>query len=312
MRKSIEQILEIRSRNSRNLPFLTAFWRIADIRDLLQAWPESRSGPSPEALRQTPVGLVACMEAYFKGVIKDLVDSDSPFLECAAKLNVEIDLSKLVEVHKKTFTFGELVGYSLLINKRDDIDDFMTKMLGFKFMNKLRRVAWSSGVPGEHIISDPNKVFADVDEVFRLRHIVCHEFGNVDISIEDARRYVENVLAFLQAAQYLCTDIVLKDIQKTQPEQNQYFEHRFKDADKQLRKAVNSLESKLEAGTALKLRNLQKAWRAYRDTDTKLILSTFERKSSHPRVRAQRREELTKRRIQEIEDLERWLIPIVG
>lgn len=120
-----------------------------------------------EFLRYAPVGAVACLEGYYKGLIRDLVDFGSPFRDNVANLKeVRLTLEGLVGLHTGKASLGEFVTHFIAINSLEDIDRAMSAITGVDFLNELKR---ETGIN--------EKTLAGVARTFELRHIIVHELA---------------------------------------------------------------------------------------------------------------------------------------
>jgi len=306
-RDHVEEIHEIQSRMGEMPPHLAVVLRINQVRSLLDSYDK----PPEEALRYVPVGLVGCLEAYFRAVVRDLVDSGEPFLQRAEKLErIPFNFRAVAAIHGRTITLGSLVAHLVPLNSKRDLNATMSTLLNDDFLEKLKEVrehwpwkpiATSSTEP---VVSDPAGVFADLDKVFELRHVVCHEFGlPIHISKSEAERYIESVDTFLSAATFMAIKLLFKDIPDTQHGRNIYFEKRYQQADQDFRAATEAAEREFKSERLEQFRKLQAAWKVYRDMDVDFVSSEYEGARIWPQIRAQRLEQLTRIRIAEIEQL---------
>jgi hypothetical protein len=128
-----------------------------------------------ELIRYFPVALIACVEGYFRMVIKDLIDAGEPYLTNAEKpaSSLKLDFSLLRAVHGRTITVGELVAHSVRLSRLEHIETVLSGLLAKGFLNSLCTITdrWAHeimGKPTEPILSEPDKVFADVARTFEL------------------------------------------------------------------------------------------------------------------------------------------------
>lgn len=123
-----------------------------------------------ELLRYVPIGLVACLETYFRNVIKDLIDfSEECRRNASALREIKFELESVLAIHGRTVTVGEFVAHHLPIRNFVDINSHLTKVLGTDFKETLKR---------EKPIADNiewNEIIATITETFEKRHVFCHE-----------------------------------------------------------------------------------------------------------------------------------------
>jgi uncharacterized protein YecT (DUF1311 family) len=306
-RENVAEIREIQSRMGVMPPHVAVVLRINDVRSLIDGYDK----PPEEALRYVPVGLVACLEAYFRAVVRELVDSGKPFLQRAENLErIPFNFRAVAAIHGRTITLGSLVAHLVPMNNKRDLNATMSTLLNDDFLEKLKEVRehwpWKpiASSSTESVISDPAIVFADLDRVFELRHVVCHEFGlPIHIGKSEAERYIASVDTFLSAVTFMVMKLLFKDIPDTQHGRNIYFEQKHQQAEQDLRAAIEAAEQEFKSERLEQFRKLQAAWAAYRDMDVDFVASEYEGARIWPQIRARRLEQLTRIRIAEIEQL---------
>jgi uncharacterized protein YecT (DUF1311 family) len=154
------------------------------------------------------------------------------------------------------------------------------------------------------LIADAATVFSDLDRVFELRHIVCHEFAYpVQVSRSEAERLVTSVESFLSATNFLVLKLLFRDVPDTQQDRNVYFVDRFQAADKELRVAIEAAESAFKGDRLKSFGMLQKLWDTYRQQDAEFVAAAYEGGTIRPQIHAQRLEHLTRQRIRGIQEL---------
>jgi hypothetical protein len=133
-----------------------------------------------ELLKYGPIGYVACVEGYYRLIVKDLIDSGSPYLEAAASLDdVKISISTVVAIQSQKFTLGEYVAHMISLNSLEDIDRCFSVLLGCSFLRELKQFDISHRGDGKILTMEEVHpgVFAEVQELFRLRNIYAHELA---------------------------------------------------------------------------------------------------------------------------------------
>ena len=117
-----------------------------------------------EFIRYVPVGAIACVEGYFKGLIRDLIDIGAPYRDNIVNLKeIKLTLEGVVGLHGGKATLGEFVAHFVSVSSLEDIDKYMSTILGIEFLKKLKS---KTGLP--------DKVFSGMARTFELRHIVAH------------------------------------------------------------------------------------------------------------------------------------------
>lgn len=186
-----------------------------------------------EFLRYVPIGVVACTEGFFRAAFRQVVDADQEFFERATRYSVvrdlKLDLNLLQAVHGRKITVGELIAHVVPTNSLEQIDSFMTALMGGKsFLNATGTVhsrvnVEIYGQPMESILSNPAQVFSDTQKLFELRHIFVHELAEdypVPLRSELAV-LLESAVAFLNASAEVVGNLLQPDAPLTQLGMNQ-------------------------------------------------------------------------------------------
>lgn len=306
-RDHVAEIREIQSRMGAMPSHMAVIARINDISSLVESYDKTPE----EALRYVPVGLVACLEAYFRAVISELVDSGEPFLRRAEKLErTPFNFRAVAAIHGRTITLGSLVAHLVPMNNMQDFNATMSTLLDDDFFESVKEVRehwpWKSLATAstEPVISDPARVFADLNRVIELRHVICHEFGfSIHIPKSEAEHYVGSVDKFLSATMFMIMKLMFKNIPDTQDRRNVYFERKYEQADQELRSAIDVAEREFKDQRLEQFRKLQSTWKMYRDMDADFVASEYKGARIWPQIRLQRLEWLTRIRIAQIEQL---------
>jgi hypothetical protein len=202
-RDLIQEIIEVRNRRGSDAMRET-FLRLLELERSF----ENRQALSPELLKYFPVGLVACLEGFFRLAIKQLVDSGGAHLDNAEKLfaNIKIDYHSIKALHGREITIGDLVAHQVPINRLENIQSHLSMLLGKDFLKELRSVKeayWGEEeeAPPPPILAEPDATFASVTRTFELRHIICHELATkFEVGLAELERCVFGTVLFLKAA----------------------------------------------------------------------------------------------------------------
>jgi uncharacterized protein YecT (DUF1311 family) len=238
-----------------------------------------------ELLKYFPIGAVACVEGYFRRVIANLIDRGAPYSENALDLGKAIegrvDLRGVLAIQQDKLTAGDLIAHLLQISSLDDVNRHMSVVLKDSFLEALRPHilpdAAPAAVPGapeqQQSLSGPDlagRVYADINECFRLRHIFCHEpDSRVNIEAATAQRLLESTNMFLAGTRRLvrnpnepwtadgASTLSINDALRTRREE----------LNVQLQAAFDKLRS-VEASTEEevgRLHEIQRLWEVFRD-----------------------------------------------
>jgi hypothetical protein len=135
-----------------------------------------------EIVRHVPIGLVACIEGFFRMVIADLIDFGPPYRDNAARLtNVTFSLETALSIQSASVTIGEFVAHLVPLSNLNDVNKVMSTLLGADFLQKFKEIR--AVQPRQMTLfpelaneSDGDVVNA-VCRTFALRHIICHELA---------------------------------------------------------------------------------------------------------------------------------------
>jgi len=242
-------------------------------------------GGMDEVFKYFPIGAIACVEGYFRRVIAHLIDRGSPYSENAGDLGRaiegKVDLRGVLAIQEDKLTAGDFIAHLLPISSLGDVNRHMSVVLKVDFLEALRpciKPAASVAVGGDPPEGQPNpsgddlagRVYADIDECFRLRHIFCHESDSaVNIEPATARRLLESADVFLAGTARLVKDPDEPSTAEgaTTLSINDALITRREELNRQLQAAFDKLRS-VEASTeeeASSLQEVQRLWEVFRD-----------------------------------------------
>jgi hypothetical protein len=183
-RNILKEIEEIKYRRGDQYNYLThplantwqaATYRIEELQKSFE-WAVKEGNYDGELLKYIPVGLVATLEAFFRGVISQFVDFGSPYSERASKLEKSnFDLDYMVAISQKRVSVGEFVSHQLKVNNLGNIKKHMTALLEQDFWNSLKQVEDSESK--ELILKNPDMAHQNITKMFEMRHIIAHEMN---------------------------------------------------------------------------------------------------------------------------------------
>src|ERR1700690_3181523 len=84
-----------------------------------------------EMSRYIPIGLVSCLEGYFRVVYADLLDFGSPYRDNASKLETKLSFSieTIFALERSSVSSGEFVAHMLQTSSLEDINNIMTILI---------------------------------------------------------------------------------------------------------------------------------------------------------------------------------------
>ena len=176
---------------------------------------------NPQLLEYVPVKIVACFEQLFRDEYQEILVNPK------VKKNLKnIDLFKLSDY------------LSLLIpcSKLADIDNAISKLIGINFLSEFRKKD-----NGEAILES-------VSEIFRLRHIYCHEVPlKKNIDIDSARKLISHAIEFIDDSDDIIRNTLYSD-HLSGIEEIKIAQKEFEKADKELEELIDTLRLKQDKG----------------------------------------------------------------
>jgi hypothetical protein len=166
-----------------------------------------------ELFRYFPIAVVGALEGYFRMLYADLINSGDPYARRAhAFRNVRRDPPAVSHAHPRKITRGEFIAHQLRHNSFRDISDNMSILLGTKFDSLL---ASDSVAPFATFAWGRNylqHLAAELNELFRLRHLLCHELATkVKLTAKRARQLCQTGVFLAMLTDMLMMDFVDKD-----------------------------------------------------------------------------------------------------
>lgn len=166
-----------------------------------------------ELLKYFPIAFVSCIESYFRGVIKILIDSSEDYLEKSRNLlrqQKTFPFDAIKELRGDEITIGDIIALSVPMSNLKNIENSMDELIG-DFRKKISEVHNREDVvvsrkPKSPIMKNPEETFRYVEKTFEFRHIFCHESASkfdVKEKEKEISKCVEASLIFLDAAEEL-------------------------------------------------------------------------------------------------------------
>ena len=200
----VQEALEIRARaygQPRDSTFGGVKKRMHELSEL------AATSDSNEVRRHVIVASIATLQTFVRFSISELVNFDAQYRARAAeripeKYSVKDALTLLDD---QTISFGELVAHIASYNSVTDVMSWLGAILGLDLKRALfdarshymlRR--GSKGAP--LLVADVDQLLSDVENAFRLRHILAHEMAyGFSIDSEECRRLLGAVDRFIAA-----------------------------------------------------------------------------------------------------------------
>ena len=163
-----------------------------------------------ELYRYFPTALVACIQAYYKLAVEDLINHGEAFSKNAKKLRLmqtPLTVEDILNMEKKV-TPAQLIAHLLNFNSMSDIDNHMTDLIGEGYLKKLKKTRFPE---------DPLKrtklvtmeeydkhAFLYLNALFAIRHVYCHEITEKPkFTANMLTGTIVNVWSFFMASNHL-------------------------------------------------------------------------------------------------------------
>ncbi|HEX2091991.1 MAG TPA: hypothetical protein VHG28_06290 [Longimicrobiaceae bacterium] len=211
-RDYLVEILEKRSRLHRRShrfeQFKMRFSPIWDAYEFLRVHGKQVPHVRAELLKYISIGIVACLEGYFRTVIRDLIDAGPPYQDNVRKLEeIRLDLGTVVGMGREKISPGEFISHLLPLSSLDDINRHMTTIMGADFLDVIKRVP--DPRTGDTIAEIAGGIFEQIRTAFRQRHIFCHELApKVQPTLRMEREILGSCLLLIVTTEFLVYPIL--------------------------------------------------------------------------------------------------------
>ena len=264
-----------------------------------------------ELLRYFPVALISCVETFFKLAIKELIDHGDPYLRNAQKFKERwhYDYEVLTSLHGQVITIGDLISHHVRVNNLTTLIAEMSCVMGLKFENHLATSVDRYSVEvlkkeASPIISNIDKTFSQVSEVFRLRHIICHEIAyDFTTTKAEIAEFMDHISNFLHASSCLIDDTLYPDAPLTQMDINAEAANDYSGQKGILDELIGEAKEILSEKQRERFDIANAAWDKFLEASAELEGLEWEDGSMQPTVENLTRTDLTKERQVQIRKL---------
>ena len=163
-----------------------------------------------ELLKYISIGTVACVEAYFRMAVRDLIEHGSPFEQNARKLqDIKLELATILDMRREKISHGEFIAHLLPLNNLDDINRHVSVLIGSSFLDDLKDIEIPEfGMRPLELIPG---LYERMKELFTQRHIYCHEIAmKVKPTFEKEGRILAATIIFVNASDRLIERLLTK------------------------------------------------------------------------------------------------------
>lgn len=306
-RNIVKEIIEIKSRRKTDIPGSELFLRLLRVESSYQ----QRDKENKELLKYFPIAVVACIEMYFRLVIKKLIDFGEPYLSNSEvvmpKGNVGFELLKAL--HGQSITIGDIISHSVPISNLSHLSSHMSKLMDIDFLKEVSLVhnRWEVEVlnkPSVPIIQEADSTFKYVTKTFELRHIFCHEMAS-EHEVEDyeIEKCFDHSILFLKATEELIFKTLYPNAPLTQRDMNIDSAKDYKKEKEILYSLIPQVENLLSEKQLLKFSEANKAWTVFFEASVEIEGLQYEGGSIRPTIENSISAFLTKERSKQMSKL---------
>ena len=158
-----------------------------------------------------PIKCVACIEGYFRLVIADLIDFGNPFRENAKQFSeVKFSIETVLALQIGKVSVGDFISHLLSINSFDSVCSIMSTIVGTDFKEELKAMYLKKPHLKPFFGTEEdifNGIIKVVAEMFKYRHVYCHELGDPGQVITTGGGFVEATTKFLHLTESIIEEI---------------------------------------------------------------------------------------------------------
>lgn len=266
---SVKNILEVKARSRHQQASIELIHRLHELQSSYKKIDKSNL----ELLKYFPVAIVACVEAYFKMAIKELVDKRKDLMPNAIPLlKQKIDAEVAVSLGGDEITLGDLVAHSCSYSKFESIESSVSKILSASFSGELKNVQnryrnTFFDEPLQPILENPEKTFDSVRKIYELRHIICHEIASSHVfDYDEINESFEDCVQFLRASDEVISNTIEPNFPRTQSELNEKAIDDLMSASQELGVLENEISKLLEPNAVAEFNKVQGEWLCFAES----------------------------------------------
>lgn len=286
--KSKLQLSEVMESITRGKSYLEVQVDLYDLEELCQ------KTDNPKLLEYVPVKIVACFEQFFRDEYKEILynpKTKKRLKEVDAFKNAKFDFDIIGAFEDNTITLGDYLSYLVPCSRLEDINNTLSQLLHIKFFEEI-----SKKKKGKQILQT-------VDEVFRLRHIYCHEVPFKDtITREMASRFISDACDFLEFSDDTIRNSLYSD-NRSLMEEFEIAKRDFEKTDKELEELLEQIRlNENKESLFYNDLNFIDKWKEYREVRAKSESSVNHGESYLPQYYYRSMERATRTLIKELKD----------
>jgi len=248
----------------------------------------------PKLFEYVPVKIVACFQEFFRDKYKGLINDPSnrdKLKDVKAFANLKIDLDIISAFQESEVSMGDYLSYIIPCSKIEDIDNALTPLLGFKFLDKLREKY------------EANDLLNTISKIFKLRHMYCHEVPYAEgLDFEKIVQMINSALDFLSLAGV--TILEDNDACLTNGDMIKMAKASFEIAETELNNLIYKIRHLTpEEGNILSVNlDYMESWKKFREDKAKSDASIVEGGSMYPLLYLSSKESTTNALVKELKE----------
>jgi uncharacterized protein YecT (DUF1311 family) len=305
-RSIVDEIVESKERRGQSKIGADLGWKIDD---LLRAW--TARPQADEFADFIPIRLATILEIYVRETVRELIDSDTKYLDRSESLTrgIKLDFMMFKSLQGRRVSVGDIVAHSISVSRVEHILSICETLCpGFKARLPQSRELWIEdyeiSCPPPPILSDAELVLKTIKRIFEVRHILVHEMPSKrPYSLEEIPEFLTATRAFLSATDWIFVGETKGQVPRTQMTMNVTAGERLDIATRELEELLSLMRDR-EMGDGSKFDACQKAWEAFADADADFHAAEVEGGSMYPMVWAMQKEATVRDRIA---TLRQWL-----
>lgn len=194
---------------------------------------------NPQLLEYVPVKIVACFEQFFRAEYQEIlvnpkVKKNLKNVDLFKDIKYDFDVIEAFE--ENDISLSDYLSLLIPCSKLADIDKAISKLLGIYFLSEFRKK------------ENGNAILESVSEIFRLRHIYCHEVPlKKNIDVDCARKLISNAIEFIDNSDDIIRNALYSD-QLSDIEEIEIAKKEYEKADKELEELIETLKLKQDKG----------------------------------------------------------------
>lgn len=222
------QLSEVIEALNRGKSYLEVEVDLYDLAELCQKTEGSK------LLEYVPVKIVACFEQFFRDEYKEILynpKTKKRLKDVETFKNAKFDFDILGAFEDNTISLSDYLSYLVPCSRLEDINNALSQLLQIKFLEEI-----SKKKKGKQILQT-------VNEVFRLRHVYCHEVPFKDaITKEMASRFISDACDFLEYSDDTIRNALYSD-NRSLMEELEIAKTDFEKTDKELEELLEQIRS---------------------------------------------------------------------